>query len=45
METGRKTGFLPRTLYEYINGAADLYLAYEFLDLQWPNTRGRRRPE
>jgi hypothetical protein len=26
--------FSPRTLYEYINGAADLYLAYEFQELQ-----------
>jgi hypothetical protein len=25
--------FSPRTLYEYINGAADLYLAYEFQEL------------
>ncbi len=25
--------FSPKTLYEYINGAADLYLSYEFQDL------------
>ncbi len=37
MEGWRQNGnpqvFLPRTLYEYIDGAADLYLTYEFQEL------------
>jgi len=32
-QDGKPQVFSPRTLYEYINGAADLYLTYEFQDL------------
>jgi hypothetical protein len=32
--------FSPRTLYEYIDGAADLYLTYEFQDLNVAEYKG-----
>jgi N-acetylmuramoyl-L-alanine amidase len=33
-QTGEIQVFLPENLYEYINGAADLYLSYDFQDLE-----------
>jgi hypothetical protein len=33
-QSGEVQTFDPKTLYEYINGAADLYLAYDFEKLQ-----------
>ena len=33
-QSGEIQTFLPRTLYEYIDGAADLYLAYDFQELK-----------
>ena len=33
-QSGEIQTFVPKTLYEYINGAADLYLAYDFLELK-----------
>ena len=33
-QTGEPQTFLPGTLYEYINGGADLYLAYDFQELK-----------
>lgn len=33
-QSGEAQTFLPKTLYEYINGAADLYLAYDFEELK-----------
>ena len=33
-QSGEIQAFLPKTLYEYINGAADLYLAYDFQELK-----------
>jgi hypothetical protein len=33
-QSGEPQTFLPGTLYEYINGGADLYLAYDFQDLK-----------
>jgi len=32
--SGEIQTFLPKTLYEYINGAADLYLTYDFQELK-----------
>ena len=32
-QSGEIQTFLPKTLYEYIDGAADLYLAYDFQEL------------
>lgn len=32
-QSGKIQTFIPKTLYEYINGAADLYLAYDFEEL------------
>jgi len=40
---GKIQVFSPRTLYEYINGAADLYLAYEFQDLQVAEYKGEKK--
>jgi hypothetical protein len=40
---GKTQVFSPRTLYEYINGAADLYLAYEFQDLQVAEYKGEKK--
>ncbi len=44
MEGWRQNGnpqvFLPRTLYEYIDGAADLYLTYEFQELNVAEYKG-----
>jgi hypothetical protein len=40
---GKTQVFSPQTLYEYINGAADLYLAYEFQDLQVAEYRGEKK--
>ena len=37
---GKPQVFSPRTLYEYINGAADLYLTYEFQDLSVAEYKG-----
>jgi hypothetical protein len=39
-QDGKPQVFSPRTLYEYINGAADLYLAYEFQDLNVAEYKG-----
>src|SRR4030067_1660218 len=33
-QSGEIQTFTPKTLYEYINGAADLYLAYDFQELK-----------
>ncbi len=33
-QSGEIQTFLPKTLYEYINGAADLYLSYNFEELK-----------
>ena len=33
-QSGEIQTFLPKTLYEYINGAADLYLVYDFQELK-----------
>jgi hypothetical protein len=33
-QSGEVQTFIPKTLYEYINGAADLYLAYDFEELK-----------
>ena len=33
-QSGEIQTFTPRTLYEYINGAADLYLMYDFQELK-----------
>jgi len=40
---GKSQVFSPRTLYEYINGAADLYLAYGFQDLQVAEYKGEKK--
>ena len=39
-QDGEPQVFFPRTLYEYINGAADLYLTYEFQDLNVMEYKG-----
>ena len=39
-QDGKPQVFSPRTLYEYINGAADLYLTYEFQDLNVGEYKG-----
>ena len=39
-QDGKPQVFSPRTLYEYINGAADLYLTYEFQDLSVAEYKG-----
>jgi hypothetical protein len=39
-KNGKPQVFFPRTLYEYINGAADLYLTYEFQDLNVTEYKG-----
>ena len=33
-QSGENQTFMPKTLYEYIDGAADLYLAYDFQELK-----------
>jgi Family of unknown function (DUF6599) len=33
-QSGEVQTFIPKTLYEYINGAADLYLMYDFQELK-----------
>jgi len=33
-QSGEVQTFIPKTLYEYINGAADLYLSYDFQELE-----------
>ena len=33
-QSGEIQTFTPKTLYEYINGAADLYLSYDFEELK-----------
>jgi hypothetical protein len=33
-QSGKIQTFIPKTLYEYINGAADLYLSYDFEELK-----------
>ena len=35
--------FSPETLYEYINGAADLYLSYEFQELEVGEYKGEKK--
>jgi hypothetical protein len=40
-QDGKPQVFSPRTLYEYINGAADLYLTYEFQDLNVAEYKGK----
>jgi len=42
-QDGNTQVFSPKTLYEYINGAADLYLSYEFLDLQVAEYKGEKK--
>ena len=42
-QDGKAQVFSPKTLYEYINGAADLYLAYEFQDLQVAEYKGEKK--
>jgi hypothetical protein len=42
-QDGKTQVFSPKTLYEYINGAADLYLAYEFQDLQVAEYKGEKK--
>ena len=39
-QDGEPQVFSPRTLYEYIDGAADLYLTYEFQDLNVEEYKG-----
>ena len=39
-QDGKPQVFSPRTLYEFINGAADLYLTYEFQDLNVAEYKG-----
>ena len=39
-QDGEPQVFSPRTLYEYIDGAADLYLTYEFQDLNVAEYKG-----
>ena len=39
-QDGKPQVFSPRTLYEYINGAADLYLTYDFLELGVADYKG-----
>jgi len=39
-QDGKPQVFSPRTLYEYINGAADLYLTYDFQDLNVAEYKG-----
>ena len=39
-QDGKPQVFSPRTLYEYIDGAADLYLTYEFQDLNVAEYKG-----
>ena len=33
-QSGEVETFIPKNLYEYINGAADLYLMYDFEELK-----------
>ena len=33
-QSGEIQTFIPKNLYEYINGAADLYLTYDFQELK-----------
>lgn len=40
---GKTQVFSPRTLYEYINGAADLYLTYAFQDLHVAEYKGEKK--
>lgn len=40
---GKTQVFSPKTLYEYINGAADLYLACEFQDLYVTEYKGEKK--
>jgi hypothetical protein len=42
-QDGKTQVFSPKTLYEYINGAADLYLAYEFQELQVAEYKGEKK--
>ena len=42
-QDGKTQVFSPKTLYEYINGAADLYLSYEFQDLQVAEYKGEKK--
>ena len=42
-QDGKTQIFSPKTLYEYINGAADLYLSYEFQDLQVTEYKGEKK--
>lgn len=42
-QDGKTQVFSPRTLYEYINGAADLYLAYEFQNLHVAEYKGEKK--
>ncbi len=36
--------FIPKTLYEYINGAVDLYLASDFEDLKVAEYGNEKKP-
>jgi hypothetical protein len=42
-QDGKTQLFSPKTLYEYINGAADLYLSYEFQDLNVAEYKGEKK--
>lgn len=44
-QDGKPQVFSPRTLYEYIDGAADLYLTYEFKDLKVAEYKGEGEAE
>jgi hypothetical protein len=43
VKTGEIQTFSPDNLYEYINGAADLYLKYEFQELQVAEYQGSEK--
>src|SRR3972149_9613743 len=42
-QAGKPQAFSPETLYEYIDGAADLYLKYEFQELKVAEYRNDRK--
>jgi hypothetical protein len=42
-QTGEIQAFTPKTLYEYINGAADLYIMYEFQKLMVAEYRSDKK--
>jgi len=42
-QTGEIQTFIPKNLYEYINGAADLYLSYDFEELKVAEYRNNKK--